>query len=389
MTQSKYAFQAGLFILLSIGASIFLVARVAESRSSSPDAKRYIAVFAEGQEVGGLEPGAEVRLMGVKVGRVDSIEVLTPTRPEEDAQVHVHFNVGRGIELRKTSPKVELQTAVTGGGWLNILSVGTGETMPEGGAVLARTANIMAIMTDVRDEMQKTLANVRVELDEVGDELVQTSNDIESFAENADKLITGIDDKVDKLLDESTGVMTDIRGVFGDSCDDIRTTLAKLGTLTTKLDTKLPRTLDEINGMVSKAEKSIDGVDKLVEEITGTATEARSLLADNRTDIDRTIESAKRSVDELEGLVDDLRANPSRLIWPPDDKDLNNNALYAMARSYAKAAEDLESAAGALSKATQDENADPHQLEALRAGLLQQFEHFDELQKEVWERFEK
>jgi uncharacterized phage infection (PIP) family protein YhgE len=183
--------------------------------------------------------------------------------------------------------------------------------------------------------------------------------------------------------------MTDVRAVFGDSGDDIRTTLAKLATLSTSLDEKIPGTVDQIAAFVTKAETSIDGVDTLVTELTGTATEARTLLADNRPDIDRTIESARRSVDELEGLVDDLRANPSRLLWPPDEKDLNNLDLYATARTYAKAAEDLESAAAALSNAAGDGETDPIKLQALRQQLLQQFEYFDKLQGEVWERFEK
>jgi len=123
--------------------------------------------------------------------------------------------------------------------------------------------------------------------------------------------------------------------------------------------------------------------------VTGTATETRTLLADNRPDIDRMIESARRSADELEGLVDDLRANPSRLVWPPDEKDQRNMDLYATARTYAKAAEDLESAAAALHQAAENGEQDPVKLESLRQQLLQQFDYFDKLQAEVWERFEK
>ncbi|MGB0767590.1 MAG: hypothetical protein ACPGYV_07745, partial [Phycisphaeraceae bacterium] len=63
--------------------------------------------------------------------------------------------------------------------------------------------------------------------------------------------------------------------------------------------------------------------------------------------------------------------------------------LYATARTYAKAAEDLESAAAALQSATEQGEDDPIKLESLRRQLLQQFEYFDKLQEELWERFEK
>ncbi|MGB0767589.1 MAG: hypothetical protein ACPGYV_07740, partial [Phycisphaeraceae bacterium] len=94
-------------------------------------------------------------------------------------------------------------------------------------------------------------------------------------------------------------------------------------TLTSSLDTQLPESIDQINAFVTKAEASIEGIDQLMAEVTDTARQTRSLIADNRPDIDRLIESGRRSIDELEGLVDDLRANPSRIIWPPDEKDLN------------------------------------------------------------------
>ena len=397
MNTSKYAFQAGLFILLSIAAAVFLIAQVA-APSGVTDAKAYTAVFAAGEDIAGLSVGNEVRLMGVKVGTVTSIQIVPPATPEEDAAIHVGFLAGKGIELREDGNNIELQTRITGGAWLNILNVGTGTTIAEGGQVPGRTSNLLAMVQDVRDEMEVTLTAMREDLDVVSAELIETAGSIETAANGATALIDKFEKQIDPVfvdidafLAESTGAMTDVRSVFGDSGEDIRTTLAKLSSLSTSLDEKIPGTVDQIAAFITKAETSIDGVDKLVVEITGTATEARTMLADNRPDIDRTIESARRSVDELEGLVDDLRANPSRLIWPPDGKDLRNMDLYATARSYAKAAEDLESAAAALNKAAGDGEGegDPIKLQALRQQLLQQFEHFDKLQAEVWERFEE
>lgn len=389
MNPSKYAFPAGLFILLSIAGGIFLIAQVAESRSAPADAKTYTAVFNAGEDIAGLAPGAEVRLMGVKVGRVESVTVVTPQTPDQDASIHVKFVVGRGVELRQSKARIELQTAVTGGAWLNILSVGTGDALAQGSEVQATTTDLLAMMKDVRDELKVTLDTVRVDVDAVTAELIEASASIQASADSATTLIDKLDPEMKTFFAKSNGVMDDIRAVFGDSGEDIRTTLANLNTLTTNLDTSLPETLEQVTAFVTRAETSIDGIDTLVEELTGTATEAKTLLKDSRPDIDRTIQSARRSVDELEGLVDDLRANPSRLIWPPDEKDLKNQELYATARSYAKAAEDLESAAAALLAASKSDATDPKQLETLRNNLMQQFKHFDTLQNEVWKKFEK
>lgn len=410
MNPSKYAFQAGLFILLSIAGAIVLVARVAESRSAPSDAKSYVAVFPAGQDVGGLSEGDEVRLLGVKVGRVDKVEVATPSKADEDASIRVTFSVGNGIELRRAGARIDLQTAVTGGAWLNIDSVGVGDALAEGGEVVGSTSNVIAMIGDVRDEMRLTLTAVRENLDSVTTELVQTADSIEQSSNQATQLIAKLEKDIDPLIVDAKNVMTDMRGVFaeakgvmadmhgifGDSGEDIRTTLANLSKITTKLDTTLPETLGEITGFVDsagqfvkRAQASLDGADNLIGELSGTAADARAMLAANRPTIDRMVDSARRSVDELEGLVDDLRANPSRLIWPPDEKDLNNLELYATARAYAKAAEDLQSAASALREAALNTDAKPEQLDALRSDLMRQFEHFDKLQAEVWTRFEK
>jgi len=396
LNPSKYAFQAGLFILLSIAAGIYLIAQVAESRNTPGDATRYVAVFPAGEDVSGISEGAEVRLLGVKVGTVEAVTIAPPTSADEDATVRVTFSVGNGVELRQGNPELKLQTAVTGGAWLNILSVGTGQALAEGSEVPGSSENLVAMIGDVRDEMQITLAAVREEIDVVSAELVQTADSIERSADGVSTLITAIETDIDSVLTEAsalmtegTGVMSDIRAVFGDSGEDIRTTLANLNTLTTDLNTSLPETLTQINGFVDRTRQSIDGVDELITELTGTAAEARALITSNRPNIDRTLASARRSVDELEGLVDDLRANPSRLIWPPDENDLNNMDLYATARSYANAAEDLQSAAEALQAASENGVSDPDELEALRTELMQQFEHFDSLQTELWQRFEK
>ncbi|XAM01418.1 hypothetical protein OT109_08485 [Phycisphaeraceae bacterium D3-23] len=105
------------------------------------------------------------------------------------------------------------------------------------------------------------------------------------------------------------------------------------------------------------------------------------------------VTNARRTIAELRGLMEDLRANPSRLVWPPDERDLANLELYAVARQYANAAEDLQSAVQQLRDATvtdpSDDPANAERLEQMREHLMEQFEYFDELQRELWERYER
>ncbi len=445
MTPSKYAFQAGLFILIAIGATIAIIARVSDSGMLS-NAHTYTATFAPGQDISGLAVGSEVRLLGVKVGRITAIEVHTDDN--SDAHVHVTFEVPDDVRFREPNPfltgiqqsplrtsstdiafgttaaRVEAQTSFTGGAWLNILSLGEGLPLPEGSSVAARSVNLNAMVDEVRAELTTTLASVRGEIAAVGDEITQTSDAFEQTAaafedtaNEATALINEIEQEIDPaiarynaFMDEAIGVAEEVNAVFGDSGEDIRTTLANLSSTTTTFDQRLPGMLDEVDaalasintladdlgGFVDRAEASVDSIDALLAEAGGLTRELRATLGDNRVEIDRMVTNARRTVVELRGLMEDLRANPSRLVWPPDERDLANLELYAVARQYANAAEDLQAAVQMLRDATvvsgggpSDDPANAERLEQMREHLMEQFEYFDELQRELWERYER
>lgn len=442
MNQSKYAFQAGLFILLAIGATIAIIAKVS-STGGTANAQAYTATFAPGQDISGLSVGSDVRLLGVKVGRITAIDVETDK--DMDAHVHVTFEVPDDVQFRMpdpflsevadsplfgpdnhiafgdAQPRIEAQTSFTGGAWINILSLGEGIPVDAGAQIPARSINLNAMVDEVRAELTETLGAVRSEIANVGSE-VENATDafehtavaFEETASEATQLINQIEGEIDPaierydtLMAEATQVMTEINSVFGDSGEDIRTTLANLNSTTTTFDERLPGMLDDfdtalasintltedVSGFVDRAEASVDGIDALLAEAGGLTRELRATLGDNRVEIDRTVTNARRTVAELRGLMEDLRANPSRLVWPPDERDLANLELYAVARQYANAAEDLQAAVQQLRDATvtdpSDDPANAERLEQMREHLMEQFEYFDELQRELWERYER
>ncbi|MEM9019392.1 MAG: MlaD family protein [Planctomycetota bacterium] len=399
MNSSKYAFQAGLFILIAVTGAILMVARVAENRASVAG-RPYTAQFAAGQDISGLVEGAEVRLLGVKVGRVEGISIDVDDQGE--AHVLVSFRIDEEIRLRE-GVRIESQAALTGGGWLNILSTGKGEPLAEASVISARSANLSVVIDELRRDLTTTFDLAAIELTETADAIQDTAEEATSLINKLEGDLDPVLQDYDTFMAEATGVMTDVRAVFGDSNEDIRQTLANLNTISTTFDQRLPNTLDQIDttltniqsfsdeasGLLKSAEASLDNLDGLIDEVTLTATGVNDVLADNRPTIDRMVTNANRAIDELEGMIDDLRANPSRLVWPPDEKDLKNMGLYAAARSYAKAAEDLQLAAAALRAAQQDPNADAKQLERMREALMAQFEHFDKMQDEVWAEFEE
>ena len=70
---------AGLTAFLLVSALLIWMVRVTLQRDVSGDTHSYSAVFSD---VSGLRVGDDVRIAGVQVGRVDSIDILGPHVPK-------------------------------------------------------------------------------------------------------------------------------------------------------------------------------------------------------------------------------------------------------------------------------------------------------------------
>jgi len=411
MNQSKYAFQAGLFILIALVVGMLIIYRIGQNGAGPAGTRTYVAVFDPGQDISGLKVGAEVRMLGVPVGRVTDIEVTTH-EDSMDAHAHVTFTLRSDLQLKTENARIESQTAFTGGGWLNILSLGEGEKLDEMAEVSARSVNLTAMVDEVREELTLTLSDVRESVEIATQKLTDTAASIEDTSREATDAINHIEAQIDpvvaeynEFIDEATGVMADARDIIGDSDsgEDIRQTLANLNAVSATANERLAGTLDQIDAAVGqinslsddisafidRTEQSLEGVDTLLADTDLLITDTRAALGDNRAEIDRMVNNARLAVVELRGMVEDLRANPSRLVWPPDEGDRNNLDLYASARQYANAAEDLQLAIQQLRDASVTSPDDTEKLERLRENLEAQFDHFDAVQREVWERFER
>ncbi|MGX2950206.1 outer membrane lipid asymmetry maintenance protein MlaD [Ursidibacter sp. B-7004-1] len=92
MRQSiKYEFWVGLFVLLALGALVFLGLRVANVQGFSSE-KTY-TLYATFDNIGGLKVRAPIKVGGVVVGRVADIQLDTQTyTPKVTLAVNEEFN---------------------------------------------------------------------------------------------------------------------------------------------------------------------------------------------------------------------------------------------------------------------------------------------------------
>src|SRR5438270_1666035 len=89
--------RVGLMVIVAIGVFIFLILNA--SGDISPFASK-LHLKARFQNADGLRPGAEVRLAGVTIGKVDDVRLLPPSPDPNAPQVEATFSIKSVIDGR-------------------------------------------------------------------------------------------------------------------------------------------------------------------------------------------------------------------------------------------------------------------------------------------------
>src|SRR5215813_11244225 len=89
--------RVGIFVLVAIGVLIFLILNA--SGDINPFSRK-LHVKARFVDANGLREGSEVRLAGVRVGKVDRIVLLPPSDVPNAPRVEVWMNIDNRIDGR-------------------------------------------------------------------------------------------------------------------------------------------------------------------------------------------------------------------------------------------------------------------------------------------------
>ena len=407
MPQKRNEFAAGLFILLSIALGSFVYVAIRGAGVSLEARANHVARFDITDDVGGIRPGSEVRLGGVKLGQVSSVEIDGKIDGKIDAKsgpiVLVEFNLPARFELKQDAV-IDIQTGLTGSVNLNISSLGTGQVatspIPGKGSAMNRLFAELAsaggeINQAVRDVRQVTLPRVNSALEVAPD----TVASIRATAKNADGLITDVRARVEpvierynKTTDAATVAMNEVSEFAGGGKADFRQTLANVNKVTGDVKERLPGLLDratlaidDVRVAVAHATEALDTVKDVATNAKDATAAARSVLVTNRGRIDEMVKGLRSTSNNLEAASVEIRRSPWRLLYKPTDSEQANLNLYDSARQIATASQRLADATVALRDAAADPDVDSKTVEALLATLNNAFADLKKVEGALWE----
>ncbi len=301
-------------------------------------------IYVDYGHAGGLKPGADVALSGIKAGQVQKLEFLGGKYDEDvgrEVMVRVHVVLDKEMAdaVRQDSQFYITTQGVLGEKFIEIISPGLSKPPVAKGAklrgidpprmeiLLARAAEVLNDVADLigRDDIP------------IGD-LIRNTN---SLVKHGDEILVENKTTVRNILSNTEVVSQDATDITGalkvglGGGDDVRAALASTRSLTGKLDRgvdpvmdKTLSTLDRVESAATtvdqitatkrpQIEGAIDNIYTTTEDFAASSGDVRAMVAD--------IKAGKGSVgglvtdeelyDDLKEMLRELKRRPWKIIW--------------------------------------------------------------------------
>ena len=259
----------------------------------------YTAAF---ETTGGAHAGDDVRVAGISVGSIKSMELA-------GGHVEMTFEVKEGLELGDaTSAGVRLLTPV-GGHYLSLVPDGD-NPLPDKQIPIEHTRvpftlsdTIEAATPILRDLDGKTLRETVSEIDQA----VQAQPDaIRDVTNNLTSLTGAIADRQDDL-DKSLKVADEYIGALGTDREILLNLLKEIGIITGKLGAKrldVALAADKLYRLFNLLNRPIVALDQAVGPSVEALEEIVAALKQSTTPLDDAISAGREFADSMSGLLD-------------------------------------------------------------------------------------
>jgi phospholipid/cholesterol/gamma-HCH transport system substrate-binding protein len=278
-----------------VGIALFLVA--IELTLGLGILKSRYTIYANFPDVQGLDVGADVRLAGLKAGRVDGLAI-------EERHVRVKMLVDRGLEVKKDSVARLDFRALSGERFVSIsLGSPTAKTAQPGDTIDGETP---ASFADAVDQLSRVAENV--------------SDLAESLRTNSERLLASLADVVEQNRD-----------ALGDTAQHLASITGKLdrGTGTLGLLLNDPALYERATSALGDVQQSVKDIGSVARNLS----DGKSTLGKLVTNDDGLYEQVRQTVDDLSAtaqnaqeITDRLRQGEGTLGMALNDPSLYNEA---------------------------------------------------------------
>ena len=295
MASLKEEIKAGFIILISLILLSGFIILIGGSQLFEKWDTYYVKVM----DAAGLEVGAQVKLGGVRIGRV--LNISAPSGPGQP--ITIEIGIKQGTILYKGIQALITQVGLVGDIYL-LLSIEkttderfrVGETIPSEEQV--QFARIMARVEDVAKSVNSLIGDInkvfsQKNLMEIEKVIENTNKTIVSTSSSFDQIASALKSTTDKLglvLNEIEGLVRENRGEVSLTVKKAREDMEKVG--------ELIKAFEETVRTVDKTSKSVD-----------TAINLQS------QNLSHLLHLMTKTTEDLQDLIQEIKAKPWSLIY--------------------------------------------------------------------------
>jgi phospholipid/cholesterol/gamma-HCH transport system substrate-binding protein len=304
--------RVGIFVLIAIAVLVFLVLNA--SGDINPFSRK-LHVRARFIDANGLREGSEVRLAGVRVGKVERIVLLEPSPVPDALRVEAQMVIDASIDGRPANERIRSDSqaqqgspSLLGNEMLINITPGTAVGQPvQDGAILPSSSS------NTVNDFAKSGTDLSQRLSKLSDEMSGIVTEVKEGKGTVGRLFTdeALYNNLNATIRETEDVMKDIRGGQGSAGRFIN-------------DPALYNNANEI-AIQMKA---------IADDLRAGRGTAGKLLTDDEfyARINRTTDRLDKSVDQINLIIADVNAGRGTLGKLIRDEQIYNDARAAIAR---------------------------------------------------------
>ncbi|MDQ7038861.1 MAG: MlaD family protein [Aquificota bacterium] len=285
----------GLFVLITAVSFAFLVLTFGEIPILGKDTKSYTASF---EDVGGLSVGAEVRVAGVRSGRVKDLFL-------EDGRVRVVFEVDREVKIYRDARAYIGTLGLMGDRYLGIIpgtpvagELEEGEEVKATEAV-ADTDRLVRELTRTAEGFREVAESLREVLEENRRSLREVLNNLRDLTEVLKEVTEENRENLRRLIDQMAQLTENLNRTLPE-------TLASVERLADRISGIADENREDIRRIVANLRDMSEDLPRLVENLNTLSENLAVVVEENREDI-------RRSVRNLAGITERLRESSRRI----------------------------------------------------------------------------
>jgi phospholipid/cholesterol/gamma-HCH transport system substrate-binding protein len=298
----KEEIKAGIIILTSL----ILLSGFIILIGGSPFFEKLDKYYVKVKDVAGLEVGAQVKLGGVRIGRV--LNIQAPSGPGQP--ITVEIGIKQGTVLYKGTQALITQVGLVGDTYL-LLSIEkttnerfrVGETIPSEEQI--QFARIMARVEDLSKSIDALISDI--------DKIFGQKNimGIEKVIENTNKTIVSASSSIDEIVSALKNTTDNLGLVLNEIGGLVRENKAEVSIAIKRARETIEKTGEDIE-KAGDAIKAFEETAKTLSKTSGSIDKAVVLQSQN---LDQLLNLMIRATQDLQDLIQEIKTKPWGLLY--------------------------------------------------------------------------